>query len=198
MTAASNESLTTVPNLLTLSRIPLTLVLCACIGEEAWLAALIVFAIAALTDAVDGWWARRFGLLSAFGRTFDPLTDKILLGGGFIFLIPVPEAGLMPWMVALILGREMLVTGIRGYVESLGQKFGADWFGKLKTILQCVCLFVILANQTWRQVAQSSFPNWLELCQVVTIYAMVLATAGSGVQYCIKAWILLGSKAPSR
>jgi CDP-diacylglycerol--glycerol-3-phosphate 3-phosphatidyltransferase len=186
------ERLVNVPNLLTISRVPLTVVLCAFIDARVWVAALATFIVASLTDWIDGWWARRFNQMSAFGRVFDPLTDKILLGSAFIFLVRVPDSGMEPWMVALIIGRELLITGVRGYVESLGKKFGADWFGKLKTILQClwllaVLLYLSLQHQSW---ADSLVPP-VEMLHYGLLYAMIAATVLSGLQYCAKAWKLL-------
>jgi CDP-diacylglycerol---glycerol-3-phosphate 3-phosphatidyltransferase len=182
------ERIWTVPNVLTLSRLPLGALLFACISQQWWFAGLVVFCIASITDWIDGWWARKFNQLSTFGRTFDPLVDKVLTGGAFIFLMPVKEAGLLPWMVTVIIGREMLVTGIRGYVESLGKKFGADWFGKLKMILQCVVLIAILLVMTLRgQSWAADVIEPLEIIQLVLIYAMLAATIGSGIQYCFKA-----------
>ena len=183
-----------VPNALTLSRLPLTVVLGALIEFRLWPAALATFAVAALTDWIDGWWARKFNQGSSFGRTFDPLTDKVLLGAAFIFLIPVPEAGMVPWIVATVIGRELLITGVRGYVESLGHKFGADWFGKLKTVLQCAALAIILAARSidgreW----SSELMGQVVVLQYGTVYAMVAATVLSGVQYCFKAATLLKS-----
>ena len=177
-----------VPNVLTLSRLPLSVVLFVCISYGWWFAGLIAFGVASLTDWLDGWWARKFNQMSAFGRTFDPLVDKVLVGGAFIYLMPVREAGLLPWMVTVVIGRELLVTGIRGYVEALGKKFGADWFGKLKMILQCVVLLVILSVMTLRgQSWAKDLIEPLEMLQTLTIYAMLFATIGSGVQYCRKA-----------
>jgi len=182
------ERITTIPNLLTLSRLPLSAVLFLCIAQGWWMLAFVTFTIASITDWLDGWWARKFNQHSIFGRTFDPLVDKVLVGGAFIFLIPVPGAGLVPWMVTVVIAREILVTGIRGYIETLGKKFGADWFGKLKMVLQCVVLFVILGIRI--AASWPAFEPWLpasELVQTVLIYIMLFATIGSGVQYCVKA-----------
>ncbi len=172
-----------IPNLLSLSRLPLAVVLCIAIAHSAWLAALITFSVAAFTDWLDGWWARRFNAQSAIGRSLDPLTDKVLIGSAFIFLQDA-YIGVEPWMVATILGRELLVTGLRGIVEATGARFGADWFGKLKTVLQCVVLFAIFIER----VVQRE-----ELQPVVTglLYAAVLATLGSGIQYGVKAAAIL-------
>ena len=188
MVDASKETVWNVPNLLTLSRLPLSALLFWFISQEAWLACLVVFLIASITDALDGWWARRFNQFTTFGRVFDPLIDKIMVGGAFIYLMQVPAAGLLPWMVTTVVGRELLITGVRGYVESLGKKFGADWFGKLKMIWQCVTRGVIFGvlwvkPQDWAR-------DWgatLDAIRTGSIYLMLAATIGSGVQYCWRA-----------
>ena len=182
------ERLWTVPNLLTLSRLPLGALLFACISQEWWFAGLIVFCIASLTDWLDGWWARRFNCGTAIGRNLDPLTDKVLIGGAFIFLIPVRGVHIDPWIVTVIIGRELLITGLRGIVEASGKSFGADWFGKLKTVLQCIVLFAalglkLLESQATDEIvlANFRFAFWAVLA------TMLVATVGSAVQYGIKA-----------
>src|ERR1700722_7009025 len=108
-----SEPLINVPNLLSFIRIPLAVVLFACLVQEAWLFGLIVFSVACITDWLDGWWARRYGPLTLVGRNLDPLADKILVCGAFIYLIQVKAAGIDPWMVVVVVGRELAVTGIR-------------------------------------------------------------------------------------
>lgn len=181
-----------IPNLLSLSRLPLAVVLFLCIAHEAWLIGLIVFAVAAFTDWLDGWWARRFNCGTAVGRNLDPLTDKVLIGGAFIFLIPVPGAHVEPWIVTVIIGRELLITGLRGIVEATGKTFGADWFGKLKTVLQCAVLIALLALQTLRQYdALVSAHSVLNGICIGLLGLMLIATVGSAVQYGVKAVRLL-------
>src|SRR5262249_27743102 len=138
------SSILNVPNVLSFVRIPLAVALFACIVYQAWLAGLVIFLVATATDWVDGWWARRYGPLTLVGRNLDPLADKILVCGAFVYLIPVETAHILPWMVVVVVGRELAVTGIRGMVEATGQKFGADWFGKLKMGLQCAVLIGVL------------------------------------------------------
>jgi CDP-diacylglycerol---glycerol-3-phosphate 3-phosphatidyltransferase len=192
--SADPNRLVNVPNALTVSRVPLTILLCAFIEFRIWPAALATFVVAAVTDMIDGWWARRFGQLSTFGRVFDPLTDKILIGGAFIFLIPVEESQMRSWMAAVVIGRELLITGVRGYVESLGKKFGADWFGKLKTILQCVWLLAVLVYLSVREQSwATNLVGPVEMLHYGLLYAMIAATVLSGLQYCWKAVKLLGS-----
>jgi len=178
----------TIPNILTLSRLPLAVVLFAFIAKHWWLAGLIVFGIAALTDWLDGLLARRLNQQSAFGRSVDPLIDKVLTGGAFIYLMPVPGAELSEWMVTVVIGRELLITGVRGIMESRGVKFGADALGKIKMILQCVVLVAILAV-LWLNTfpLTSDTSRGLRVIQVALIYIMLVATVVSGVQYLVKA-----------
>jgi CDP-diacylglycerol--glycerol-3-phosphate 3-phosphatidyltransferase len=186
------EPLLNVPNLLSLARIPLAAVLFAFIVHELWLAGLIVFLVATLTDWLDGWWARKYGPLTIVGRNLDPLADKVLVCGAFIYLIPVKGAGIDPWMVTVVVCRELLVTGLRGMVEAAGKKFGADWFGKLKMGLQCAVLIGVLLIEWLR--ALSGTPDLvavLERVQLVLLWLMLAATVGSGVQYIVKAVRLL-------
>lgn len=194
MSVPPNEqpSLVNIPNLLSLARIPLAGALFACVVYQYWLAGLVLFVAACVTDWLDGWWARRYGPLTLIGRNLDPLADKILVCGAFIYLLPVPEAGLMPWMVTVVIVRELLVTGIRGMVEATGQKFGADWFGKLKMGLQCAWIIAILTFLTAQAggAATGAF-HWI---QVGLLWLMLAATAGSGIQYVVKAARLLGPR----
>jgi CDP-diacylglycerol--glycerol-3-phosphate 3-phosphatidyltransferase len=186
-----------VPNLLSLSRVPLTAVLCWAITAEWWAVGLVTFAVAAFTDWLDGWWARKFNQLSAVGRALDPLTDKVLIASAFIFLIPTDAGvewwrGIQPWMVAVIVVREILITGLRGIVEATGKKFGADWFGKLKTVLQCSVLIGVLLLKTLAayQWLTDALPT-LGWVQFGLLWATLIATVGSGCQYFVRAAKLL-------
>ena len=178
----------TLPNLLTLSRLPLAVLLFVCIANAWWLAGLLVFVLASLTDWADGFLARRLGQLSALGRSLDPLVDKVLVGGAFIFLIPVKESELTPWMVTVVVGRELLITGLRGIMEAQGVKFGADMLGKIKMVLQCAVLIVVLANM-WllKQGWSEPWRQGMWCLQIGLIYVMLLATVLSGGQYILKA-----------
>ncbi len=179
------------PNLLSLSRLPLTALLVACVARELWAAGLAAFAVAAFTDWADGWWARRYGPLTAVGRNLDPLTDKVLIAGAFISLIPVEGAGVAPWVATVVVCRELLVTGLRGIVEATGRTFGADWFGKLKMVLQCAVVVGVLLIQTLRGHGETAAVDALAPVQGVLMAAMLAATVGSAVQYSVKAARLL-------
>ena len=181
-----------VPNALSFARLPLAVLLFVLIVHRAWGPALAVFAVATATDWLDGWWARRYGPLSLIGRNLDPMTDKVLVCGAFVYLIPVREAGIDPWMVTLVVCRELIVTTVRGIVEATGRTFGADWFGKLKMVLQCAVLigvFLILWLRGWPEA--DGVRAVLEPIQLTLLWAMLAATVGSGLQYLVKAVRLL-------
>ena len=189
---APPAELLNVPNLLSLSRLPLAVALFACVSAGAWGTGLAVFLVACATDWLDGWWARRYGPLTLVGRNLDPMTDKVLVCGAFVYLLPVPGSGLSPWMVVVVVARELVVTGVRGIVEAAGKKFGADWFGKLKMGLQCAVLIGVLLLQWLRAGdAPGSVLDVLDPAQHLLLWAMLGATVGSGVQYLVKAARLL-------
>ena len=121
--------------------------------------AIVFFVIAAMTDFVDGYLARKWNVVSMFGRLMDPFCDKVLILGTFIYFagprfsveawvqndqLLTMATGIYPWMVVVIIARELLVTSIRGVLESMGHKGGAKWAGKIKMIFQSFALPLIL------------------------------------------------------
>lgn len=177
-------------NQLTLARLGMSVIIFLLIELEQWEASLGLFILAAITDWLDGFVARRYGLSTPLGRMLDPLIDKVLNTGMFVFFTARPEqdSGLYAWMVVLIVSREFLITGLRSFLEQQNIEFGADLFGKAKTVLQFLAISLILFVYILSQyemddmvvVVAGIFRNAL-------IWSMVLATAGSGVNYCIKA-----------
>jgi CDP-diacylglycerol--glycerol-3-phosphate 3-phosphatidyltransferase len=154
-----------IPNALTILRLVLAVVffvMLALAGADAralLIAASVVFAVAAITDALDGYLARRWNAISAFGRVMDPFADKILVLGGFVMLaganfVAGPGAvdaaagvhltGVASWMPVAILGRELLITSIRGVYEARGVDFSASASGKVKMVAQSVAVPAIL------------------------------------------------------
>lgn len=175
-----------IPNQLTFLRLVLSIVLFVLIGYGLWLWCMLVFAVAALTDWLDGFLARKYGWGTTLGRNFDPLVDKILICGVYICLLPNPASGLEPWMVVVVVVREMVVTVVRSFLEGQGVKFGADWFGKLKMVLQCAAFLAMLLLLWGNEAQQLSDPKLQFVVKVTTLvllYAMVAVTALSGLQY---------------
>jgi CDP-diacylglycerol---glycerol-3-phosphate 3-phosphatidyltransferase len=133
------------PNLLSFSRIVAAPVLYALVVSSwryAFLAALIVFVLASLTDTLDGEIARRRHLVSPLGIYLDTTSDKILIA---VLLIGLAVTHLAPgWMAALIVAREFLVTGLRSYAAALGIVIPAGGWGKAKTLITIVALILVL------------------------------------------------------
>ncbi len=182
------DSLWSGPNLISLSRLPLAAALFAAIALKGWWTALAILILIAASDWLDGWLARRTGRVSVIGRSLDPLTDKVANCGAFIFLIRVDQAGIDPWMTTVIVARELLVTGLRGLMETAGIDFGADWSGKWKTALQfAVLVAIFLMLGTHGQPEQPGEREWLAVAVTGLIWLMLLATIGSGIHYIFKA-----------
>src|SRR5262249_10160076 len=150
-------------------------------------------ALAAITDYLDGYLARRQGLTSTLGRNLDPLVDKILICGAFIFLVPIPGSGLTPWMATVVVARELTITVLRSFLEGGGAKFGADWLGKIKMWLQCAALIAVFLTLMPQHDAGEA-PFLLIVFRDILIYAMVVITILSGLQYLWKAALLLKSE----
>ncbi len=169
-----------VPNLFTALRFVLSVVVFVMIPWGFYSTALVVFVIAASTDWVDGYWARRFGQVTRLGRIFDPFVDKIIICGVFIFLASEEGSGIVAWMAVVVVARELLVTALRGFIEQRGGDFSAKMSGKLKMVFQCVAagfsLFV-LADRS--QAYRLGFQWWLPL----SVWVAVLLTIYSGAQY---------------
>src|SRR5437667_1486221 len=181
------------PNQLTTSRLVLALLLFVLISSGSWLWSLLVFAAAAVTDWLDGYFARKQGLTSTLGRNLDPLVDKVLICGAYIFLLPDGVRGgwLLPWMVTVIVARELIITSLRSFLENRGAVFGADWLGKLKMGLQCAALFGVFVF-LWLSAGQEA-PDlgFVATVRDGLIWAMLAATALSGLQYLWRAASLL-------
>lgn len=135
-----------VPNQLTVARLFLTFIFVALLSLEdlpySRTAALVVFVIAAITDFLDGYLARKHGLITNFGKLMDPLADKVLMCAGFVLLTRLE---LIPaWIVVVILTREFLVTGLRLLASAEGVVLAAEGLGKYKTIFQIVTIIYFL------------------------------------------------------
>ncbi|MCC6522005.1 MAG: CDP-diacylglycerol--glycerol-3-phosphate 3-phosphatidyltransferase [Polyangiaceae bacterium] len=139
------------PNLLTFFRIlliPLVLVLLERGTPENCFWAAIAYAAAAITDMLDGWLARRQGLVSVLGKFLDPLADKLIVASTLVWLVAM---GRVPtWMVVLLLGREITITALRGIASTEGLVIAAGEGGKLKTALQMVGIICLVIGFPYR------------------------------------------------
>ena len=190
------------PNLITLSRLLLAVLLFVLIYIEGlWITAAVVFIVAAATDYLDGYIARKYGLVTTLGRILDPFVDKFIICGAFIFLLEkqvridppaisgaasVTFSGVTSWMVIVVIGREMFVTSLRAFLEQHGRDFSASWSGKIKMGLQCVAVTASLLSLS-DQIASPAFNTTRD----VLLWTMVAFTAYSGVTYTWRAYTML-------
>jgi len=191
VTFDSTNKILNVPNVLTAVRFLLSVVVFVLIPLEQYIAAMVVFVIAASTDWIDGWYARKYQQVTKLGRMFDPFVDKIIVCGTFIFLAAEwPQSGIAPWMAVVVMGREMLVTAIRGFIEQQGGDFSAQMAGKLKMVFQCVAAVAsLLALRHYQQAGSltSPLPAWLYWTLHVSVWLAVISTVYSGLEYVVAA-----------
>jgi CDP-diacylglycerol--glycerol-3-phosphate 3-phosphatidyltransferase len=138
----------TLPNKLTLARLATAPVAFGCLWSRRpalLLAALILYLLAMLTDAVDGWIARRTGQTSDFGALADPLADKVLVIGALVAFLRVPQIDVPDWAVFLIIARELIVGTLRALAAVSGKVIKAGTAGKWSMLAQSVCVLFLLA-----------------------------------------------------
>jgi len=195
-------SLWSVPNLLSFSRIvaaPILYALVVAGGRYGYLAAALLFVLASFTDTLDGEIARRGKLVSPFGIYLDTTADKILIA---VLLVALAVVHLAPgWMAAVIIAREFLVTGLRSYAAALGIVIPAGGWGKAKTLITIVALFLVLLQgdaESGGLVGQWSWLGQTLLTRLgpytLPVWALLLAviwTVGSGAEYIREAIPLL-------
>ena len=174
----------TVPNLLSLCRLLLSLWLFWVIEQGSYGLATVLFLVAASTDWIDGWWARRFNQVSRLGRILDPLVDKVIVCGAFI-LLAAGGGPIAPWMAVVVVVREMVVTAIRAEMERTGRDFSAGLSGKLKMVLQCAAI----ALELFDRAAPGQIVSGVEVATLARLatWAAVGATVWSGLEYLVKA-----------
>ena len=165
------------PNKLTLGRIVAVPFFIVCFMMKMYIAALVIFCLASLTDLLDGKIARARGLVTNFGKIMDPLADKVLVYSALCLMIPyyVPA-----WMLIVILAREFTVAGMRTVAASEGIVIAAGMSGKIKTVLQmiAVCLLLLVP----------AFPEFVVLWYVsqAFLWASLVMTVYSGVEYVVQ------------
>ncbi|OGR81405.1 MAG: CDP-diacylglycerol--glycerol-3-phosphate 3-phosphatidyltransferase [Elusimicrobia bacterium RIFCSPLOWO2_02_FULL_39_32] len=165
--------------------------------------ALVIFIAAALTDLYDGYFARKYGVITDFGKFFDPLADKFLISAAFISFVGLRELNVPAWMVVFIIGREFLITGLRTLAASKGVIIAADRAGKFKTSSQITAIILILIilcvnsilthfyrihplelleGSNW----QIGFGNFLVWASYWIVFIATLLTLISGLSYLYK------------
>lgn len=181
-TKPANSTVFNVPNQLTIARLVLAVVMFCVIPFELYLVAMLLFLVAAGTDFLDGWYARKFDQVTVLGRILDPFADKIIICGSFIFLAAEPDSEVHAWMTVVIVGRELLVTALRSFLEERGADFSASMSGKLKMVVQCTAVSVSILRLSYVG-AEAEPAVWLVPSLQVLVWAAVVITVYSGVAY---------------
>lgn len=180
------------PNKLTMVRIalvPLVVIAYLCIGDNFWVMdetsglafrdvlVFIIFAIASITDMLDGMIARKYHLITSFGKFVDPIADKLLVNTVLIMLAYTHQANIIA--VLLMIARDLFVDGLRMTAASQGKVVSAGFYGKLKTVLQMVAIvFLLLKNWPFSYLG-------LPVDQIL-LWAATLASLYSGYIYFMK------------
>ncbi len=197
---ASDLVVWNVPNIISMARLGLSVAMFAMIHFHIFWPAFVLFIVAASTDWLDGWYARKYDQVTKLGRILDPFCDKVLICGAFVLLaeamVEYPwYCRIAGWMAVVVIGRELLVTSIRGIVEQGGGDFSAKMHGKLKMWFQCFAVGAALLSLALLGVSplvegqSPSFVMWLAgglswLAAIITVY--------SGLQYVLQARPVLG------
>ncbi len=168
------------PNKLTVLRVILVpffvaVLLTDCFGENSKWVALAIFIAASLTDMLDGKIARKYGLVTNFGKFMDPLADKLLVCSAMICLIELGR--LASWIVIVIIAREFIISGFRLIASDNGVVIAASWWGKVKTVFQMTMVIMLIAD--------IKHPVYQAASAVVTWIALIL-TVISLVDYIVK------------
>jgi CDP-diacylglycerol--glycerol-3-phosphate 3-phosphatidyltransferase len=186
-----SQALFNIPNQLTSLRLILSIILFVMIPLGYYLASTILFCIAAGTDWLDGYYARKYGQVTTLGRILDPFVDKIIICGTFIMLCAVPASGILSWMAVVVMGRELLVTTLRSFLEGEGRDFSAKWSGKIKMGFQCMAVIWSLVALQYQP---SELPEWIARGLPIAAWLAVISTVYSGVIYVFAAIKILSEK----
>jgi CDP-diacylglycerol--glycerol-3-phosphate 3-phosphatidyltransferase len=189
MSEKGTKSIFNLPNSLTLFRvacIPVLVILLFFPHKATSFLAALVFGLASISDLLDGFLARRQQLVTTFGKFLDPLADKLIVSAALIMLIPLGRAP--AWMVVVIVGRELAITGLRSMAVSEGKVISADELGKKKMVFQIVAILGLLLHYEY-------FGINLHAVGMFFLWLAVVVTLWSGFNYFRRFWDLLEENA---
>ena len=168
------------PDILTVLRVILIVPFVVCmlvpsLGETGMYAAVAIFIIASLTDLLDGKIARKYNLVTNFGKFMDPLADKLLVAAALICL--TANGTLAAWISIIIISREFIISGFRLVASDNGIVIAASYWGKFKTTFQMVMIVMLILN----------FDNVIyQICALIVTYAALILTVISLIDYVVK------------
>jgi CDP-diacylglycerol---glycerol-3-phosphate 3-phosphatidyltransferase len=180
------EDALNLPNLLTMGRIvmiPLFLWLLDSETPKACFWAAVVFTLAATTDMLDGYLARKLGIVSVLGKFLDPLADKLIVMAALVWMVPMGR--IAPWAVVIVIGREISVTGLRSIAASEGVVIAAGQDGKTKTALQMIGIIALVLGYPYHLSYAGIDFGLVDLVHVgrMMIYLSLVFSIASAAQY---------------
>lgn len=183
--------LTSLPNLLTFGRILLIPIFVAVFYlpfKWAKIASAVIFAIASITDWLDGYFARKMDKTSVFGAFLDPVADKLLVATSLLLLVSSNDINYITVPAIIIVGREIVVSALREWMAEIGDRasIAVSYIGKIKTIVQMVSLILLLANRP--------IDNYWGMAGFIMLYLAAVLTLWSMIIYIKIAWPLLMRK----
>jgi len=171
----------TVANIITVCRIlliPIFLVILLTEMENKEIVAFLVFLVASITDAVDGYLARKYNQITELGKFLDPLADKLLVAGALLALVYLGYVA--TWVAALIIFREIFITAFRFYFLVKDAGFAASWIAKKKTMVQIIAISLLILHR------KLPFSDKIFEIGTIVLYFAVILTIYSGVEYVFK------------
>lgn len=180
------EDAVNLPNLLTMARVVMIPMCLVFLGEDTrrggfW--AALVFTLAAITDLLDGWLARKLNVVSVLGKLLDPLADKLIVMASLVWMVPM---GRIPaWVVVLLLGRDIAVTGLRSVAASEGVVIAAGEEGKAKTALQMIGIICLILGYPYHLSYVGIELGRVDLVHVgrMLVYLSIIFSLASAAQY---------------
>lgn len=144
--------------------------------------AALIFIIASFTDTLDGYIARKYNLVSNFGKFMDPLADKLLVNSALICFISIPDNPMPVWGVIIIISRDFIISGFRLVASDAGTVLAASWWGKIKTVTQMIMSVILIVNFNGKII---------DIIEIVFIYAAIILTVISLIDYLVKNWHIM-------
>jgi CDP-diacylglycerol--glycerol-3-phosphate 3-phosphatidyltransferase len=152
------------------------------------IAAAVLFVLASITDGLDGYLARKRKQITTVGMLLDPIADKIMVAGALIALVAYTPEVVKVWLVVIIIGREFLISGLRSIASSEGFTIQASDLGKLKTVIQIICVVSAILAHGWDQWQFGILIVPVKWIAIAAIYFTVLVSAISAIDYFVGFW----------
>ncbi len=180
------EDALNIPNLLTMARVVMIPIFLWFLDQDtpkACFFAALIYTAAALTDALDGYLARKLGVVSVLGKFLDPLADKLIVMAGLVWMVPMGR--IQAWVVVVLLSREMAVNGLRTIAASEGVVISAGDDGKIKTALQMIGIIALVIGYPYHLVYAGVDLGVVDMQRVgrVWIYLSLVFSVASAAQY---------------